>query len=423
MPYLRVCNTITLKSIEDDKDKDDGLVMVTSLVQRVFGTPEMQINDKGEINDKKLFFPYRFNEQSPNGEMLEQRRTRAIKGSETVIGSMTTFQANIPLEVEPLFSYFPFQVSVAKASIELSSVTEFGEGETFRPDFVLHTKDPRNNFNIQNLDASAPDETLLDGIGSCSRKMDGICKPKECLVHKILDKIDKSQSYDFMSPHPRIYYQYDTDKKYCPRVVVSFFVNKFSFRSFVNLILPMILVAAINSINVMNDLYEKVDVVDHLQVSSALTLTIVFILPQIVDSSNRGKVLSRGNFVVIVYFLGMLLSSIPKSIFEGGAAESELYAIPELIGMALMWFSVLIPTILHSYEYASICMRLKKQAKAETGVDAFLMGTEAPNWKPKSSSDGVSSVKEILEEKNDNYEVGKKEQKRYSRLHFKPNCK
>ncbi|VEU36815.1 unnamed protein product [Pseudo-nitzschia multistriata] len=448
---LKVVNTLLLQSIRDDESRDNGgLVMVATLVQRVFTPEEMKVDSKGQVDGEDIYFPYRFNEIPVN---VEKIRTRCLKGKKNrkIIGVVSTFQAIIPLQVETILPCFPFQISVGKVSIELSSVT-FGEGITYRPDLQLHTKEPRHNFCINNLEAHVSHSKILDNITSREEKMQKQ-KEKKKDWFKILEKIDKSENYDFVSPYPQIYYQYDKRKNYCPRFVLSFIVNKYSFACFVRFILPMFLVTIIATLNAVHDFMEGMDVGGHLQVTSALTLTVVFILPDIMDSSYQNKILTSGNSIVLVYFFGMLLSSIPRHSFDGEVSASQLYAIPELIGVVLMGCSLCFP-IWHACVYYRITTKIQSQADCKTQKKAFLKDTSCKNWIPEDSNDCIQTVVSILDEKNlemynekynekdnekgnekdnekanengnenGNENVEDKEKPRYRRLHFEPKRK
>jgi len=374
---LRTRNFFLMKKIVDDPNADDsgGLVMVGTFVQECFDLTRDQVE-----ND--FHFKYRFNENSATDDTLVKRRTEPLeakevithdddtfKGQRMVLGTRTTFQAQIPLEVDTLFKAFPFHIVTATAAIELSST--FEGGERYRPDLFLHKKECRNNFAIQKLKPSLK-KLLLFGLYNNSKNK----------MERILDKIDKSKKFDFISPYPKIYYEYDADKDYCPRYVVTFYCVTSGLHKFISIIFPMVLISFIATLNVMNEILvvhvdnESNDVMAHLQVTSALTLAAVFILPQIIDPSNRSSIFGQDSFYVIIVFVALVLTSIPEKM-----VQTVWY---EIVGMVLLWISFLIP-IVGSLRYLRIVRRIRNEMAIMGKHNRFLRaGKNYKEWSPKS---------------------------------------
>eukprot|EP00548_Thalassiothrix_antarctica_P017031 CAMPEP_0194196926 /NCGR_PEP_ID=MMETSP0154-20130528/76930_1 /TAXON_ID=1049557 /ORGANISM="Thalassiothrix antarctica, Strain L6-D1" /LENGTH=107 /DNA_ID=CAMNT_0038921559 /DNA_START=788 /DNA_END=1108 /DNA_ORIENTATION=- len=107
-----------------------------------------------------------------------------------------------------------------------------------------------------------------------------------------MDKIDVSDKFDFISPYPDVYYEYDDNTGYCGRYTIVFYGIKATsgFMKLVSIVFPMILIACINTLNVGNEFKEiaknhmedncqkGVDPTGYLQVTSALALAAIFIL-------------------------------------------------------------------------------------------------------------------------------------------------
>jgi len=404
---LRTRNVFMMKKIVDDENVEGGMHVVGTFIQQVFDLTEEQ----AEEND--FTFDYRFNENSANDDTLVKRRTEPVKTHETVdgvervvLGARTTFDTQIPFLIETLFTAFPFRIVTATITVELSSSNK-GD-RTFRPDLLLSRKDCRHNIAIQNLKPNHQEMMLLDASGA---------KPKKNLdiTALILDKIDKTKKYDFISPYPKVYFEYEKKKDYAPRFVLSFYCITSGFKKFVSIILPMFLVTFITTINVANDdnvINEDTNEKDgeetsnHLQVMSALTLTAVFILPEILDSSSHqdSSLLDQDNIYVIMNFAALVLASVPKKIVGTLAFQT--------VGCALMWVSLLIP-FLSYIRFRSITRRIKRERNILSKNERFLGDKDFKNWKVKEGLDEFSTVGEILKQDGgsfkDMYKVRKEE--------------
>ena len=126
----------------------------------------------------------------------------------------------------------------------------------------------------------------------------------------------------------KLYYEYDSKKDYCPRFVLSSYVVTSGFQKMVSIVLPsMILITFLTLKNVVSDIMKEASNIpkanvteinamevhhtngyggeeakNHLQVTLALALTIVFILPQLLDDCNRDKLFTQGNLYIMFFF-------------------------------------------------------------------------------------------------------------------------
>jgi len=390
-----------IKKVIDDDDKEDGLILIGTFIQQVFGLTQEQVDDE-------VCFEYRFNENSATEDELQKRRTEpvvikeVVNGEEKVtLGTRTTFQAKIPLEIERLITEFPFNISTATATIELSS-NNFGDGTTLRPDLLLHEGDCRNNVSIQNLKPSINDVMLLDATGKKGRME--ACE----ITEQVSDKIDKTKKFDFLSPYPKVFYEYENKKDYCPRFVLSFYIVESGLQKLVSIILPILLVTFVTALNVLNDYdqYQKhfdyirsnpdgneipekgEEPANHLQITSALTLTVVFILPEILDQKNRNNFFSEENSYVIIIFIALILASIPSYM-------AGIY--PEMIGMGLMITSCFIP-LLNLFRYSKILGKISREAHQLSKCRRFLSDAEYKPWKPKDGLNEFSTAGDFLKQ-------------------------
>jgi len=415
-------NILMMKKVIDDPNIDGGVLLVGTFVQKVFGLTE-------EEAKKGFYFGYRFNEKTANDETLQKRRTEFIKTTDgngnTLFGSRTTFQTIIPMDLDTPFKAFPYHIVTATAAIELSST--FEGKTTIRPDLLLHKEDSRNILSIQELKPSLNKALLFggDALDEWMEKDDGI-------EERIMGKIDQTKIYDFISPYPRVYYEHDSAKGYCPRFVVTFYCLTSGVTKMISSILPIFLVAFIALLNVFNDYVsmtqtqsefdihatmtdnitgtvnvlvgkaiepgEHADILGHLQVMAALTLAAVFILPNIIDATNRMSIYSAENMYVIFIFVALLLSSLPGKFVTG--------MLPESIGVSLLFLSFLIP-LSSSYRFAHIEAKIAEEMHELTENRRFLSDHTYKRWGEKMGGllEKFATVDYFLNTENDLYSI------------------
>lgn len=367
---LRTLHPFMMKRIVDDVDVDGGVRLIGTFVQIVYDITQEQQDEI--IAKQDVFFGYRFNEVAAKEGDFNVRRTERVatevedeKGEKTkVLGTRTTIEVNLPLEIDSLQACFPFQVDLATVAIELSS-TFFDENKaTLRADILVHKEDSRQNVSIQN---KPKDGTILEQFGQLEEHTDKI--------EEILDKMDKTKVYNLLSPYPEVYYEYDNKKEYCPRFTVQFYLVKPGFYKLVKTLLPMILVWFVSVLNVWNDFLQTGgdETSNHLQVTSALTLTIVFVLPEVVnDDTNRDRLFTRENVNIMVFFFALILASVPKSL--AGTA------VIELVGVILMAMCLMLP-MYHCLHFYKIQEKIRARARRATANNRFLKDDTYKNEK------------------------------------------
>jgi len=394
---VRVRNVFMIKKLIDSPEEEDGIQLIGTFIQQVFDLTEEQ------YEKKDFAFGYRFNETTATEETgLQKRRTESLATTETmkdgtkkdILGARTTYQAQIPLVVETLISMFPFRIVTATATVELSSMN-LGEG-TIRPDLFLHTKDPRNNIAIQGLKPDARSSLLSVAMGEKTQKKDATLAG---ITEQLFDKLDKMKKYDIVHPYPKVYIEYEKKKAYAPRFVLSFYCITSGFAKIVSIILPVLLVTFITIINVIQDVKQVSngdggeEVSNHLQVMSGMTLTAVFILPEIIDPSNRNNIFGQSNIYVILVFLSLILTSIPYGVFKT--------VVPEIVGAVMMFASFLLPLV-NTFRYYRIIRRIKGESMLQSDNQShrFLGEKSYKQWNAKDGIDEYAVTAELLKPEN-----------------------
>jgi len=435
-------NIFMMKKIIENPDIDGGLLLVGTFVQKVFGLTKEQ-------SEEGFFFQYRFNEKTADDTTLQKRRSEPINtldaDGDISYGSRTTFQAIIPFDLDIPFKAFPFHIVTATVEIELSSTAE-GK-QTIRPDLLLHKEESRNIISIQELKPSLNKSLLFGGDFFAELR-----HKRDSLEDKILDKIDGSKKYDFVSPYPRVYFEYDKKKKYCPRFAATFYCYQSSWSKLINTLFPMVLVSIIAALNTWNDwdsrytdktlFYLKgnstaedgltethqylvkensvgAEVLDHLGISSALTLAAVFILPNFMDISNRNTFYSVENMYVTLIFLCLVLSSIPGRLWEGAY-------ILQSAGVIALFLSNLIP-ISSLFRFKKLQGRITDEMCKLTKNMRFLSDSSYKRWNEKKDNlDQFATVDYFLSNQNNLYGRNEIEEEndKYTRLwYITPSCK
>ncbi len=367
---LRTAHPFMIKKIIDDKDEEGGARLIGTFVQMVYDLTEEQV--KKTVDEQKAFFQYRVNEVTAPEEQVHVRRTESLMEGDKPIGARSTIEVDIPLEIDSLVSCFPFQIYLATATIELSSTYSDDGKTTLRPDILVHKEEPRQNISIQN---KKQDDTIKSQFQET---------PEFNEMEDALDKMDKSKKYNLLTPWPEVFYEYDPKKKYCPRFVVQFYLVDPGFYKLVSTLLPMILVWFVSILNVWNDFSQRPDgeeTANHLQVTSALTLTIVFVLPEIVNSdTNRDKLFSRENLNIITFFVALILASVPYSLTKS--------IVPELVGVVVMGIALLLPVY-----HAGLFSGYQQKMRAKK-FNKFL---KDKSYKPEKNIENYRTLGDMLE--------------------------
>lgn len=395
---IHVHNVFLIKHIMDDKENAEGLHLVGTFVQNAFRGTEASssssspaaaaaaatgedyatvessatVKSIGSASTISMAFPdpiipdpirfsYRFNDETADerGGVVELRRTQNHQTRDLGKLHRHTFQVKAPLELDVEFDAFPFKVVSANLTIELSSFTTDDNTTVLRPNLMVHKYEKRVMFGIQK------DFTKKQKISknkccwpSCFRSKEGD------LIRQAKDKIDKTYVYDFVSPFPHITYLYDTKKKYCPKYMVTFLLVEDGMKKFIEIVFPMILIAALNHLNVLNAKYaaenpesgNSVDAVDYLNNSATFALAVVVFLPTMIGSSRFHSVLTANNLYIITIFAALALSALPVEVVET--------TVPAQIGTFLFWASFSFPVI-NGFRFLFFIRNHQSSTKAE----------------------------------------------------------
>ncbi len=348
---VKTIHRFALKKIVDDADHDEFLRMTGTLYQMpcvseaglIQSDIDYIVDKSEELGEKeKPFFRYRFNEIL---EKEDEVRLRHVKGD-----GLRVLSADIPLELETMSSIFPFQIKIARAKIHVDS--HHTDEKLYRPDLLLHETDPAQQVCIFHKSSKA-------SLGYFGKKW-----TKHFLEHyskgnnvsddtdTIIESIDRSSKYTLLSPYPEVYYELKNEnKEVCQTFHVAFYVVSADFSKIFSLFLPMILVTIVAALNVWNDMQkeEGEDAANHLQISSALTLAIALVLH---DACNHERLICLENLNTFFFFLGLVLASVPKSLFS---------VIWEQVGVILMFSTLLLPLV-HLWIFFAIRYQIRTQA-------------------------------------------------------------
>ena len=283
---------------------------------------------------------------------------------------------------------------------------------------ILNDSDPRYSIAIQNKSnddvprllerfdyrLTDKDQVALAEVGPGKKHDPEKCSTRELenIQERMLDNLDKSKAYDFLTPYPEVSYIYDKKKDYCPRFVISFYADTPGFSKFVMILLPMFLVSFLAILNVVND-FDKRDVDEdgeqiggedpssHLQVTSALTLTIVFVLPLLLeDHDNRNQLFTRENISIMVFFTGLVLASVPRAL------SISIRGNEQILGVVLMGASALFLPLFNSVDYFRIKRKITKRSNEQTKDLLFLMTDCHENWQESKGLGDFFTVGEYV---------------------------
>jgi hypothetical protein len=332
-----VHNVFLIKHVMDDKEHSDGLNLVGTFIQNAFRGNSSE-SGFATIPDP-IRFAYRFNDKTAderNGK-IELRRSEIHETRDLGKLDRHTFQVNAPLELDVEFDAFPFKVVSANLTIELSSFTTQDKKTIIRPNLMVHKHEKRIMFGIQK-DFTRPGRNP-------SEKLPFFRSKESALIRQAKEKIDKSYVYDFVSPFPNVTYLYDTEKKYCPKYLVTFLLVEDGMKKFIMIVFPMILIAALNHLNVINaknaaenpDTENAVHAVDYLNNSATFALAVVVFLPTMIGTSQFHSVFTANNLYIMTIFAGLALSALPVEVVDS--------TTPALIGTSLFWVSFIWPIV------------------------------------------------------------------------------
>lgn len=304
-----VSSFLLLKNMYDDSE--GGLFLSGTIIQTVF-------DEEKKMDVKEKHFPYSINEKK---DYHSVRRSTINKDG----NRRTTFELDAKMEKSIKFDTFPFRIISASATIELKSSTT-GGNVTLRPNLLVNKKS-KNMTQMQR-----------------SGKIKG-----NDPIEAIREKMDQSLNYNFITPFPKIRYQHDKD--YCSKFKVTFYMlESSSYSKLVQIIFPMLLIAILNTINVIN-----ADESEFIGNASTFALTAVFILPTIIGQAKTQHIFTPNNVYIMLVFIGLALSSISETL-----AGTKIL---KLLGMIILWLSFLIPAggyVLFYKEYSRILSKAPK---------------------------------------------------------------
>ena len=222
-----------------------------------------------------------------------------------------------------------------------------------------------------------------------------------------MDKMDRTTSYDFVSPFPTVQYLYDPKKDYCPKYLVSFLMVDQGMKKFVEVVFPMLLVATMNHINVRSYVPGEGIEGDYIANAATFTLSVVVYLPTMVGTSSRQDLFSANNAYITLILLALMLSSIPE--------DYSTSKIPfSVIGNYLFWLSFAFP-------FTNMCrfyMFFRRQKTHK--VSYFLKVTgEKPEFVPYKPPRSLQDVKGKFDVLLDMKDILKMDEKELSDLKLK----
>eukprot|EP00541_Cyclophora_tenuis_P000160 CAMPEP_0116563116 /NCGR_PEP_ID=MMETSP0397-20121206/12547_1 /TAXON_ID=216820 /ORGANISM="Cyclophora tenuis, Strain ECT3854" /LENGTH=313 /DNA_ID=CAMNT_0004089509 /DNA_START=50 /DNA_END=992 /DNA_ORIENTATION=+ len=262
--------------------------------------------------------------------------------------------------VQP-FGLFPLWVAKATAHIELS--TTASDTTRRRPNLLVDIVDRRGNVSIQEVKKAYGEETLTE--------------------NDVIDKLDRSVQYDFVTPYPEVRYLYDPEKEYCPSLEITFYVVSGGMSNFVSIIFPMFLIASLNTMSVINDYISPQNLPGFINNAATFALTAIFMLPNMMAKTARQRLFTLNNLHILLVFVSLSLSSIPYQAFKTSAIN--------LTGMVLFWVSFALP-IANVINYWRVVSKTRSQIrKLETtgpqNRHSFVKDDNYSMWDPKQPFD------------------------------------
>jgi len=379
---VNIRNFLLVKRVTENNDKE--LSLVGTFVQELIGLDidaesiklceetglDMgSTREDSETLSKSLFFDYRINDQvcEEDSGWIKPRRVMMNSGN-----AKKSHQLNLPLEVEDYYDGFPYKIVTASVLIELGSSAI--NDQRRRPNLLLGKDHKATNVAMQTVQHIIEAHDIKNSNNSI----------REVLTETdFTKKLDKSKSYDFVTPFPQVTYLYDTKRGYCSRFRVTFYMVESGFSKFVKIVFPMLLIAILNTVNVLD---RDVESTNFLNNAATFALTAVFILPSVIGNSNSQNILSMNNVYIILVFVGLALSSIPLEMMKTN--------VPAFTGMIIIWFSFIMPTI-GCIGYAKSCYSIRRWLRK---IDRF--NSEAPKTVTESDLTTVDEANEDLYKAN-----------------------
>jgi|UniRef100_A0A6C0IVG4 hypothetical protein len=310
-----VYHTFVIKSIIDNEDRVQLIVT---------GIQKCLIPVKYEDSLSNLQFKYRINDDASTDDYIMERKTKTvpvINSTDFNRATVTTNAMKLPLEVNIILNNFPFRLYKASVKIELTSKQvdkEDNSHVTLRPSYVYQDKGTYQNLiRVNNKDRNA--------IGS------------DPDYSNLLDAIDKTKSYDILTPIPFIYSVPDEKSKedesknieYAPVVEIGFYLYEPVLESFFKMIAPLFMIMLLMTSTVLIDM----DEISYLGMMGGIILAVVFVIKDIRRPSARSKTTTTDIYIYL-FLTGLSLCAI-----------GVFHPLLSIVGLGISWLSNIIPVI------------------------------------------------------------------------------
>ena len=181
---------------------------------------------------------------------------------------------------------------------------------------------------------------------------------------------------------------------------VSFLLVEDGMKKFVEIVFPMLLIAAMNHLNVLNAVWakqgwtnENVDAVDYINNSATLALAVVVFLPTMFGRARFHEIFNANNLYVTSIFIALALSALPQALTNGNVW-------PARVGAWLFWGSFLFPVI-NGFRFAFFVQAKRQALRPEFFMDDAVGRVHPPGrFKPKADRDVFSEfipIKDLVE--------------------------
>lgn len=340
-------------------------------------------------------FQFRINGVRATEDILERRRTTYIPG----FGYKLSYALRLPLKVACIFGVAPFEVSEATVKIEMceGSMRDPGGGDEPPPAADAEESSNGSHKKKKKMEKGSVRVVRPDLLINPDDERDflRIMNP---------DEMRGTPMYRTLTQSPYVEIIYDRRRGACAKYVLKFYIER-PPKSWIDRIMPMVLIAALITLNVMMGDEAGAD----LENTIAIALTAVFVLPALVDGEEDNihvgyKELWKTGPVYLL-FIGMILSAFchqPDYMFFGksfgqsvGAADAagvnnagghdsgsgfeynpevsddvsgapltitQKISIVSWTGVILVWLSI-VPLLFNVLRYAKVKWALKKTGK------------------------------------------------------------
>mmetsp|Transcript_17701 Transcript_17701/g.46276 ORF Transcript_17701/g.46276 Transcript_17701/m.46276 type:complete len:489 (-) Transcript_17701:104-1570(-) len=265
-----------------EEDSDGNIHMKATFVTTIYGV--IPVDDEGTYH----MFKYRFNDSHATDEQLQFRRTRTdvithADGSEQPCAT-STYSAIVPLERTEVLSEYPFMIFKLRVLIEMSTFEH--NNIQFRPNLVF-TEDVLEHGRVwRNFLVRDPHPSVFD----------------------------KCRTYDFVATHPTWEILHDAKDDYCPKILATFYVKEPLMKKMVTVVLPVVLVVFQNILNS----FANQEVGDYIANSSAISLTLIFLLPSMYPITTYKVGWMNTNDIAVILIFVACLTALMRTFHSEG---------------------------------------------------------------------------------------------------------